>query len=105
MPREIYTFQSKYKTYQVYLRFDKYRSNGRTCIELLEARTHEPVLVATVNIDDYHLLQPNEVIIKNYSENEGVLDFMIENGIIGKPKAWISTGWVTVPVCDLLKTH
>lgn len=105
MTREIYTFQSKYKAYQVYLKYDRYRSNGRTCIELLEAKTHEPVLVATVNIDNYHPLQPGEVIIKDYSENEGVLDFLIANGIVSRPKTWIATGWVTVPVCDLLKSH
>jgi len=44
MTREIYTFQSKYKAYQVYLRFNKYRSNNRTCIELREAQNHEPIL-------------------------------------------------------------
>ena len=96
-----YTFKGKYSTYQVYLRFGKY-GNGRTAIELIDAIDHCPVMVATVNVSEYSLLQPGEVIIKNYSENEGVLEFLIENGIIGRPKTWIATGWVTVPVVDLL---
>lgn len=104
MTREIYTFQSKYKTYQVYLKFDRYRNNGRTCIELREAQTHEPVMVASVNLVDAPL-ESGEIIIKDYSENEGVLDFLISNGIVGRPKRWFSSGWVTVPVVDLLKSH
>lgn len=102
MPKEIYTLQSKYDTYRVYLHFDKYRSNGRTMIELLEANTHEPVMVATVNLDFYTLLNSNEVLIKNYSENEGVLEFLIANGIVSKPRAWVATGYVTVALCELL---
>ena len=105
MTREIYTFQAKYETYQVYLKFDTYRNNGRTCIELLEAGTHEPIMVATVNLSDYTLLNPGQVLIKNYSENEGVLEFLIANGIVSKPRSWVSTGYVTVALCDLLKTR
>ena len=101
MTREIYTFQSKYKAYQVYLRFNKYRSTNRTCIELREAQNHEPILVASVNLEDAPL-EPGEMLIKDYSENEGVLDFLVSNGIVGRPKRWFSSGWVTVPVVDLL---
>lgn len=100
MAKRIYTYQSKYKTYQVYLQWNRYR-NGRTCLELLEAFTHEPILVASVNLDDTPL-ENGEMLIKNYSENEGVLDFLISNGIVSKPKRWISSGWVMIPVVDLL---
>ncbi len=105
MTREIYTFQAKYDSYQVYLKFDTYRNNGRTSIELREAETHAPVMVATVNLPEYTMLNPGQVLIKNYSENEGVLEFLIENGIVSKPRSWVSTGYVTVALCDLLKTH
>jgi len=101
MSKRILTFQSKYKTYEVYLKWDTYRSNGRTFLELREAFTHEPVLVASVNLDDAPL-EDGEMIIKDYSENEGVLDFLVSNGIVSKPKRWLSTGWVMVPVVDLL---
>ena len=64
-----YILTTPYGSYEVYLRFRKYR-NGRTAIELLDAQDHEPVMVATVNIDSA-LLHGDEIIIKDYSENEG----------------------------------
>jgi hypothetical protein len=49
------------------------------------------------------VLEKDEVIIKNYSENEGVLEFLIENGIVSKPLRTVSSGWVTCPIVKLLK--
>lgn len=100
----MYTLKTLYgETYQVTLKFGKY-SNKRTAIELIDSEDGCPVMVATVNMPDAEL-QPDEVIIKNYSENEGVLDFLIENGIVGKPIRMVSSGWVTCPVVKLLKTN
>ena len=98
--KQTYILTTPYGSYEVYLSFGKYR-NGRTAIELLDAQDHEPVMVATVNIDNA-LLHGDEIIIKNYSENEGVLDFLVRNGIVSQPKYWVATGWVTCPVVDLL---
>jgi hypothetical protein len=99
--KTVYPFQTKYSKYNVVLSFNKYR-NGRTQIELLDV--DEPgscVMIATVNMDNVSL-EEGEIIIKDYSENEGVLDFLIQNGITTRPKRWISSGWVTCPVVDLL---
>lgn len=98
--KTIYNFAAKYDNYRVYLSFGSYR-NGRTAIELMDAEDGEPVMVATINLPEAPLTE-NEIIIKNYSENEGVLQFLQENGIVGPSKRWIPTGWVTVPVVDLL---
>jgi hypothetical protein len=97
---QTYILTTEYGSYEVYLSFGTYR-NGRTAIELLDSQDHEPVMVATVNIDNA-LLHGDEIIIKDYSENEGVLDFLVKNGITSRPKHWISSGWVTCPVVDLL---
>ncbi len=98
--RETYSLTTALSKYEVYLSFGAYR-NGRTSIELLDANDGCPVMVATVNIDDV-TLSGNEIIIKDYSENEGVLDFLVQNKITSRPKRWISTGWITCPVVDLL---
>ena len=98
--KQTYILTTEYGSYEVYLSFGKYR-NGRTSIELLDARDHEPVMVATVNIDNA-LLHGDEIIIKDYSENEGVLDFLVRNEIVSHPKHWVATGWVACPVVDLL---
>ncbi len=98
--RETYSLTTAHSKYEVYLSFGAYR-NGRTAIELLDANDGCPVMVATVNLDDV-TLSGNEIIIKDYSENEGVLDFLVQNKITSRPKRWISSGWVTCPVVDLL---
>jgi hypothetical protein len=91
----------KYGTYDVLIEFFKY-SNGRTAIELTEAGTGEPVLTATVNIPDAYLTN-REVIIKNYSEGEGVLGFLMDNNIVGPVKREVRTGFVSCPIVDLFE--
>lgn len=75
--------------------------NGRIALELIEIGTEEPVLVASINMISEFLLK-DEVIIKNYSENEGVLDVLIKSKIISEPIRYVYTGWTTSPVCKLL---
>lgn len=76
--------------------------NGATAIQLYEEDTGEPVAHATINVMQ-GLIKQNEVVIKNYSENEGILDSLIEGGVISKPLRHIPISeWVTAPVCTLL---
>jgi len=77
-------------------------SNGRTALELVEIGTEEPVLIATVNAP-FEPLMNDEVIIKNYSENEGILEVLIAAKVVGAPIRFASTGWTSSPVCKLLK--
>jgi hypothetical protein len=58
-------------------------------------------MTATVNIPDAHL-EPDEMVIKNYSENEGVLEFLQENNIVGPIIRTVRTGFVTCPVVKKL---
>ena len=97
----MYTLKTPYSEYQVELAKGSY-SNGRTAIELIDAEDGCPVMVATINVPDAELAE-GEIIIKNYSENEGVLEFLQENEIVGPVKRNIGTGFVSCPVVDLLK--
>jgi len=74
--------------------------NGRTALGLTEVDTGEPFATATVNLPEINLAQ-NEIAIKNYSENEGILQVLIDAGVIGKPKYEIQSGFVSIPVCEL----
>jgi len=87
--------------YQVTLEFGKYRGNNRVAITVVDAEDGEDLLVATVNLPD-EPLEEGETVIKNYSENEGVLAFLIENGIVSKPIRNISTGFVQCQVVKIL---
>ncbi|WP_317897141.1 hypothetical protein [Aurantibacillus circumpalustris] len=88
-----------FKQYKCILKKLKYR-NDRIAIELVNAKNGEPVLTATVNIPD-EALGADEVIIKNYSENEGVLRVLINASIISFPIRYANDN-DGMPVCKLL---
>jgi hypothetical protein len=79
----------------------KYRQGDRTALELVDHKTGEPVAMATVNIPE-EPIEKDEVIIKNWSENEGILQALIKGGIISKPIRETKTGYATAYVCKLL---
>ena len=61
----------------------KYHVNNR--IALILEHNGQKCLTCTVNIDDVSLKQ-NEVLIKNYSENEGMFKTLIDAKIIEDTK-------------------
>ena len=76
-------------------------SNGKPVIDFYETETGEPYLTATTNIDGLNLAQ-DEILIKDYSENEGVLDFLIQNKIVEPTGKYVESGWVKIPICKLI---
>ena len=60
-----------------------------------------PYMMCTVCIPDVDLAD-NEVIIKNYSENTGILDALMSAGIVSAPTRDIHVGYAIAHVCLLL---
>jgi hypothetical protein len=77
-------------------------SNGRIALELVDAKTGEPVAVATVNIPKEDI-EEGEVIIKDYSENEGIYQVLLDAKIIGPKRRIVNTGWSYSNVCHYFK--
>ena len=75
---------------------------GNPAVRLLDAEDGMPVATATTNIDG---LDSDEVAIKDYSENEGVYDALLNAGVITPKHRELSTGYVTVPVCKLTEDY
>ena len=75
-------------------------SNGRTAIELI-CEDGDPMCVASVNVPALALAK-DEVIIKNYSENEGVLEALIHAGIVSDTGETVKMGFVECPIVKLL---
>ena len=90
----------KFKKWECSLAFGEYQ-NGRTILFLKDNATLEDVLCASVNLPN-EALRPNEIAIKNYSENEGVLDALIKHKVVSKPKRYVNLTHVSVPICELL---
>lgn len=47
---------------------------------------------------------PNHVLIKNYAENEGILDWLVEHGIVEMPDHWVPMGFTSAAHCALTAT-
>ena len=58
-----------------------------------------PYMTASVNVGN---TDPTEVAIKDYSENEGILQAMVEAGIVSEPVRTVKSGFVDIPICRLL---
>jgi len=74
-------------TYDVFLNITNYRNNGRKAIQLLDAEDGCPFMMVTVNVPEVELAE-DEIIVKNYSENEGVLQFLIQNNLVQGVERW-----------------
>ena len=61
----------------------------------------EPWTTATVNING---LSGDEVAIKNYSENEGILDLLIGLGVIEPPHRRVASGFVMIDICNMIRS-
>ncbi|MEI8194279.1 MAG: hypothetical protein WCI73_00055 [Phycisphaerae bacterium] len=76
-------------------------TNGRTALTLLDAQTRDSVACATVNLPD-RALGPNEVFIKDWSENEGMLTALEAAGVVRPTGEMVQSGFVAIPKCELL---
>ena len=97
---KIIKHESPYGVYELSLQFGKYK-NGQISINLFDVEDGMPYAKATICLDD-GILKDNEVAIKNYSENEGILETLIQNRIVEEPHAYIQSGFVKIPICKLL---
>ena len=81
------------------IKIRKYQNN-QPALQLVSP-SGELLLNATVNIPEIHLT-PQYVIIKDYSENSGILDILIEKKIIELAGQAVISGFVKMPICKLL---
>jgi hypothetical protein len=91
----------EFKGTEIIIDYSQEYDNGQPVIEFYEKETGEPYLTATTNLQGIDL-EENEILIKDYSENEGVLAFLEENKIVEFTGKYIHSGWVGIPVCKLL---
>lgn len=75
--------------------------NGRPALQLIDAGDGSPIATATINLPDEPLGR-NQVFIKDYSENEGMLAALVAAGVVEPTGQTVRSGYVEVPVCELL---
>ena len=91
----------RFKEWVCELQFGKYHGNDRIAIELVDHKTYEPIAFATVNVPEIPLKE-NEIIIKDYSENQGMFQALFNAGIVKLNRIDTQSEWVDFYICELL---
>lgn len=88
----------------------QYKSNKSTCLSILAADTERncangipvgsPVCTATINME-YHRLKADEVVIKNYSENHGLLPVLLAANVVTLTDARINSPYGLLPLVKI----
>ncbi len=82
-----------------HLRFDQYQKGNAIAIRL-ESDDCMPIATATVNIPEFPL-QEGQCLIKDYAENEGILQALVEAGVV-QPVGTVPAGRARATLCKLL---
>lgn len=79
----------------------RYAEGGRVAITLIDTSDGAPYATASVNMPEI-LLADDEVLIKDYSENRGMLAALEASGVVVRTGKAVRTGFVQIPVAKLL---
>lgn len=71
--------------------------NGRTAVSLVVESTGEPFATVTVNVPDAELAE-GELLVKDWAENEQIVDTLTEAGWLRRTGRVYNTGYVTAKV-------
>jgi hypothetical protein len=64
-------------------------------------RETEPLAVCTVNLPQVDLKE-DEVLVKTWSENVGMLGWLMDQEIVSEPQRYVFFANVFIPVCCVL---
>lgn len=93
--------QVVFQQWTCYVHKTTYSSGGRIALYLTDKDSGSKVAMCTINAVN-ESLATKEIIVKDYSENEGMYKALLQAGIISPAKRYISSGFVQAPVCDCL---
>ncbi len=75
--------------------------DGNPAILLVDSTDGSPVATASVNVPD-SLLDDDMLFIKDWSENSGILQVLVEAGIVEDTGRTFPTGFCEANLCRLL---
>ena len=96
----LFSFISQFgERYLLFIKRETYKG-GKVRLQLYDSKDGTPYATATASIKEE--LEPGEVAIKDWSENEGILDFLVQNKIVKDPHRFVESGYVKIPICELI---
>lgn len=98
-----FLFRTKYISMTtVFLQQSEYYVGKTIHLSLYDANTGQELCIATTNIAGY-IPAPGHVLIKDWSENEGVYKALFKAGVVGPIVRRVPAGFVEAYECELLK--
>ena len=91
------TFKTKHCSYDNCRFIPGLYENGNLALCVFD----EEGLVFTCTVNPGFRLPDTAIAVKDYSENEGMVDALTEQGIIGRELRRVPSGFVTIPVHEL----
>lgn len=76
--------------------------NDRLALVLSDVDDPYGDLRASVNLPDHEPTSPEHIFIKDYAENEGLLEALVASGIVSEPERFVTSGFVSIPECKVL---
>ena len=97
-----FTYESKYGTYkESFFRVGHYE-NGNLAIEICSI---EEGNITRVKVNPDIKIPQTQIAVKDYFENEGMVDWLISQDIIEQnPVKVVESGWVEIPIFNLTPT-
>jgi len=90
-----------YRDISVKLQLRNYSHSGRWAIRMFAIETGEPVALITVNLPDEEL-NSDEIFVKDYSENAGMLAWLVAQDLVEDTGRKVQSGYVSIPVARVL---
>lgn len=93
--------------YEVGFVMQKYY-NGCTRLDMVSP-IDGPILTISVNVENTPCLEEDEILVKDYSENQGIFDWMKKNNLVEEHIMDVRSGYVQLPYIylnmDEVKKH
>ena len=93
--------QVKFRSWNCDVYLTSYSTNGANAIKLIDAEDGAPLGTASANLPSHIQLGATEVAIKDYSENAGILEVLVDAGIISDPISYSYSNFTNVPICTI----
>ena len=90
----------QFQSWHCHVTYAEY-GNGRLAIVLTDSTTHQPIAKASINVPD-EVLASDEVAIKDFAENRGMLSVLVAAGVVSQPLRFVDSGYVSVPICKYI---
>lgn len=87
-----------YKQYKAVVIQSKYVNNDNLALMLIDEKDGSLITKITVNTEEK--LPEGFGYVKNYSENEGIMEVLQEEGLVKEVLGYKRMGWVTVPLVE-----